>query len=59
VRADQAPADDGGHDGLGVPRRGDGSKDGSVRVYDCRVCGDLASLEALAEAWLARSGLGR
>ena len=34
------------------------SNDGSVRTYDCDVCGDLASLKALAEARLASSGLG-
>jgi WD40 repeat protein len=33
------------------------SKDGSVRLYDCVVCGDLATLEAVAEARLARSGI--
>jgi WD40 repeat protein len=33
------------------------SMDGSVRTYDCEVCGDLASLEALAEERLARPGL--
>jgi WD40 repeat protein len=34
------------------------SDDGSVRTYDCKVCGDIASLEALAEARLAQPGLG-
>jgi WD40 repeat protein len=33
------------------------SADGSVRVYECVVCGDLEELEALAEARLARSGV--
>ena len=34
------------------------SKDGSVRTYDCTVCGDLEALEALAATRLARSGNG-
>jgi WD40 repeat protein len=33
------------------------SVDGSVRVYDCQVCGDLESLAELADARLARSGV--
>jgi WD40 repeat protein len=33
------------------------SKDGSIRTYDCQVCGDLTSLEAIAAARLARSGI--
>src|SRR5206468_5751959 len=33
------------------------SVDGSVRLYDCRVCGQLASLERLAQARLARAGI--
>jgi len=30
------------------------SKDGTVRIYDCEVCGALPALETLAEARLAR-----
>jgi WD40 repeat protein len=33
------------------------SADGTVRTYDCEVCGDLASLEALAEKRLRQPGL--
>jgi WD40 repeat protein len=33
------------------------SKDGSVRIYTCTVCGDLSSLQATADARLAHSGI--
>jgi hypothetical protein len=33
------------------------SADGGIRTYDCAVCGDLPSLERLAEERLAHTGL--
>ena len=32
------------------------SRDGTVRIYDCEVCGGLDALERLARVRLSRSG---